>query len=228
MLETITIEPKQPAIGSVIWLHGLGADGNDFVPLVPELTLPEHIPLRFVFPHAPVRPITINNNYPMRGWFDIYSLSDLTREDEAGIQQSAATVVELIHHEINRGIESQRILLAGFSQGGAIALYAGLRFNKPLAGILALSTYLPMPVTLSTEANATNQAVSIFQAHGTYDDILPLQLGKMTNQLLTQMNYHCEWHEYPMGHAVCPDEIKDIGHWLQRVFAKDRTRANSI
>jgi phospholipase/carboxylesterase len=216
-LEKITKDSKTAAIGSVIWLHGLGADGHDFADIVPQLHLPENLPIRFIFPHAPIRPITINANMRMRAWYDIYSLEDLTQEDEAGILQTEKSINELIRAEIDNGIPSNRIILAGFSQGGAMALFAGLRYPQPLAGILALSTYLPLA---NQPLQTANRNIPIFMAHGRFDPVLPMSLGQQTYMLLKKLNYPIEWHEYPMEHQVCAEEIAAISQWLRQQFTK--------
>ena len=217
-LEFITVNPSQPATGSVIWLHGLGADGHDFVDIVAQLQLPEAMPLRFIFPHAPVRPVTINANASMRAWYDIYSLGDLDKEDEVGIAQSQAAVNALIEQEKQSGVPSHRILLAGFSQGGAMALYTGLRYAEPLAGILALSTYLPLIQLTSAQAHPVNQALPVMMAHGRFDPVLPMLLGQRTFNHLKEAGYRVTWHDYPMEHQVCLEEIGDISRWLRGVF----------
>lgn len=220
-LESITIEPSNSAVGSVIWLHGLGADGHNFADIIPELALPHDLHLRFIFPHAPRRPITINAMIEMHAWYDIYSLVDLTREDEKGITQTQQSINQLIEQEVSKGIPSHRIVLAGFSQGGAMALYTSLRYSKPLAGVIALSTYLPLANQLrETVSNLIiNQQIPIFIAHGDSDPILPPTLGKQTFELLNQLGYPVEWHEYVMGHQVCYQEIKEIGNWLTNCFS---------
>jgi phospholipase/carboxylesterase len=198
--------------GAVIWLHGLGADGYDFEPIVPELKLRTSV--RFVFPHAPVRPVTINGGLPMRAWYDIAGFGGAAPQDDAGIRASGAFVSKLIEREAARGVPAERVVLAGFSQGGAIALHAGLREQRALAGILALSTYLPLADTLAAERSAANAAVPIFMAHGTADGVVPLALGEASRRRLEGLAYAVGWHEYPMAHAVCAREIADIGAWL--------------
>lgn len=219
ILEKITLPSKIPAVGSVIWLHGLGADGHDFADIVPELNLPEHLPLRFIFPHAPIRPVTINARMRMRAWYDIYSLQDLAREDEMGIQQTQQSINDLISQEIEHGIPSEKIILAGFSQGGAMALFAGLRHQEPLAGIIALSTYLPLAERLSQEGTEANYHCPIFMAHGREDPIVSIELGRQTYQFLKEKKYPVEWHEYAMEHQVCREEIDGIAAWLTQRFA---------
>lgn len=201
-----------PAL-AVIWLHGLGADGNDFVPIVPELDLP--CATRFVFPHAPERPVTINGGMRMRAWYDIVSFSPDT-EDGVGIRESAATLGALVEREEARGLATERIVVAGFSQGGAIALHAGLRFERPLGGVLALSTYLPLGDTLATEASPANRGVSIWMAHGREDPMVGVALAERSRARLIGLGYDVEWHDYRMGHSVCAEEIRDIGRWLSR------------
>ena len=204
---------------SVIWLHGLGADGNDFAPLVPELVDPAWPALRFVFPHAPVRPVTINNGMSMRAWYDITGFDLESRQDEAGIRSSVAAVEALIEREHERGVPSERIFLAGFSQGGAIALSAGVRHSKKLAGIVALSTYLPISATVAAERHPANAATPIFWGHGTADPVVMLQRGIDSRNALQALGYVVDWHTYPMAHAVCAEEIGDLRHWLGQRLA---------
>jgi phospholipase/carboxylesterase len=214
LLPTVENETAANPIYSVIWLHGLGADGNDFAPIVPELVSPQWPALRFVFPHAPVRPVTVNGGMPMRAWYDIYGFDLVSRQDEAGMRASIAQVEALIAREQERGVPSERILLVGFSQGGAIALAAGLRHAQKLAGIIALSTYLPLADSLATERSAANAAVPIFWGHGTLDPVVVLQRGLDSRAALEALGYHVQWHTYPMPHAVCPDEIADLRRWI--------------
>jgi phospholipase/carboxylesterase len=214
MLDCIEIEPNGPATASVIWLHGLGADGNDFVPIVEELGLPADHGVRFVFPNAPVRPVTINNGMPMRAWYDIKGMAIADKQDAEGIRASADEIEQLIAREGERGIAPQRIVLAGFSQGGAIALHAGLRHASALAGIMALSTYLPLAETLPAEASEANRGVSILQAHGSQDPVVPMQLGEASRDHMLEAGYDVGWHEYPMQHQVCMPQIATIGRWL--------------
>lgn len=209
----------EQATASVIWLHGLGADGHDFEAIVPELQLPEGSPVRFIFPHAPEQAVTINQGYVMRAWYDITSLDFNAAQDAAGIRQSAEQLAALIESEHQRGIAYDRIVIAGFSQGGVIALQTGLRFPHRLAGIMALSTYLALPETLATEASQVNQEIPIFMAHGIDDDIVPYVLGEISKQQLVKQGYPVEWQSYPMGHSVHPDEINDISAWLRQVLA---------
>jgi phospholipase/carboxylesterase len=217
LLETIEIETGRNPAASVIWMHGLGADGHDFEAIVPELDLPD-IPIRFVFPHAPMRPVTINAGMVMRAWYDV-SDAALKREDESGVRSSQAQVEALIAREKERGIVAKRLLLAGFSQGGAIALYTGLRHRERLAGIMALSCYLPAGETLAAEAHAANRDVPIFIAHGREDPVVPLARASQSRELLEQQGYIVEWRDYRMPHTVGPEEIRDISAWLRRVLA---------
>ncbi len=218
--DTVEVGPDGDATGSVIWLHGLGADGRDFEPVVAELDLP--LALRFVFPHAPIRPVTINGGVPMRAWYDIVSLDRGGPQDEAGIRDSAASLVALIERERARGIPNQRIVVAGFSQGGAIALHTALRYADRLAGLLALSTWLPLGTTLDPEVAANERSqpreLPVFLAHGSFDPMLPIALGHEARAALEALGFGVQWHEYPMGHAVCGEEIADIRAWLKTVF----------
>jgi phospholipase/carboxylesterase len=212
LLDAIEITTGEPPSLAVIWLHGLGADGHDFEPIVPELGL--RIPVRFVFPHAPVRPVTINGGMAMRAWYDILGFDRQAAEDAGGIRASAAAVTALIDRELARGMASDRIVLAGFSQGGAIALHTALREPRPLAGVLALSTYLPLAATLAAERSAANSGLPIFMAHGTADTVLPLTLAESARRTLGALGYEVEWHAYPMPHSVCMEEVSAIGAWL--------------
>ena len=219
LLETVEVEPKVRAEASVVWLHGLGADGHDFESLVPELRLPPRPAIRFVFPHAPVRPVTINAGWRMRAWYDIAGLDRNAPQDAEGIRASAAEVRALLARERERGVAAERTVLAGFSQGGAIALFEGLRQPERLGGILALSSYLPLADTLAAEAHPANAAVAILMAHGTSDPTVPLALGESSRADLEARGYTVEWHTYPMGHAVCAEEITDVRRFLLRVLA---------
>jgi phospholipase/carboxylesterase len=212
--DAVVLAPAAPAAASVIWLHGLGADGHDFVPIVPELKLPAEPAVRFIFPHAPVRPVTLNNGMRMRAWYDIRTLTADGRADEAGIRESAARLAGYIARERASGIESSRIVVAGFSQGGAIALHQGLRHPEPLAGILALSTYLPLATTLDSERNDANCATPILMCHGLFDPVLPHALGIMARDVLRTLGYTVDWKEYPMQHQVCQPEIQEVARWL--------------
>lgn len=219
-LPSIELETAPNPTASVLWLHGLGADGNDFVPIVPELSIPESLRLRFVFPHAPVRPVTINNGMRMRAWYDISSADLTSRADLAGVRESQAQLEALIERENARGVASKCIVLAGFSQGGAIALYTGLRHAERLAGIMALSTYLVAPDTLATEATAANRGVPIFMAHGTADPVVRFEWGEASRRMLDAAGYVVDWHSYRMEHSVCLEEIQAIGAWLAKVLQK--------
>lgn len=220
MLETIEIKTGNDCQYAVIWLHGLGASGHDFEPIVPELRLPTEVGVRFVFPHAPTRPITINGGMPMRGWYDITSLDFSQREqDIAGTQASSQLVGALVEREIDRGIPADHIVLAGFSQGGAIALYHGLTSHHAFAGILALSTYLPIQEQTLSLRTPENQNTAIFLAHGTYDDVIALQYAEQSRDVLVSNQYSVQWKTYPMPHSVSPEEIQDISAWLQKQIA---------
>jgi len=213
--DAVVLAPATPASASVIWLHGLGADGHDFVPIVPELKLPPAPGIRFVFPHAGVRPVTLNMGMRMRAWYDIKTLTAEGRADEAGLRESIAVVESLIAAERAQGIASQRIAIAGFSQGGALALNAALRHAEPLAGILALSAYLPLQAVLANELAEANRQLPILMCHGQHDPVLPLPLGVAACNWLRAAGYKVEWKEYPMQHQVCLPEIQDIAAWLR-------------
>lgn len=219
----VVIETGPDPVGSVIWLHGLGADGHDFEPIVPELRLPAGLPLRFVFPHAPVRPVTINGGMEMRAWYDILSFDGDGRADEASVRESAGLLMDLVDAETGSGIDPGRIVLAGFSQGGAVAMHAGLRYATPVAGLMLLSTYLPVPRAFDAEVvrSETSQprTVPIFMAHGTMDPMIPYALANQSRRAIESAGYAVEWHEYPMAHGVCPQEIADIRAFLLRVYA---------
>ena len=216
LLDAIEIETGKNPSTSIIWLHGLGADGNDFAPIVPELQLPEAA-IRFVFPHAPVQAVTINGGMRMRAWYDI-AAGAIRREDERGVRASQALIETLIARENERGTDAKRLVLAGFSQGGAIALQAGLRHPQRIAGIMALSTYVPVGEKLAAEASAANRDVPIFMAHGTYDPVIPLAQAEQSRGLLQALGYPVEWRQYGMPHAVCPEELADVGAWLGTVL----------
>ena len=218
-LPAYEIETAANPSHSVIWLHGLGADGNDFAPIVPQLVDRAWPALRFVFPHAPVRPVTINNGMSMRAWYDIAAFDLNSRQDEAGMRASVGEVETLIAREHQRGVPSERILLAGFSQGGAIALAAGLKHAEKLAGIIALSTYLPAYVAQPSERSTANTAIPIFWGHGSVDPVVILQRGIDSRDLLKSLGYAVEWHTYLMAHAVCPEEISDLRYWLGQRLA---------
>jgi phospholipase/carboxylesterase len=211
----VTLEPQGAATATVIWLHGLGADGYDFVPIVNELRLPTSLAVRFIFPHARVRPVTINNGYAMRAWYDIKALTRDAGEDDAGIRESASVVRDYIAREAERGIAANKVVLAGFSQGGAIALHTSVRHGDALAGVMALSTYLPLRGLIAAEAGAANRQTSILMCHGAQDTVVPTQLGELSRDLLKNLGYAIEWKTYPMPHSVCAEEIVDISAWLQ-------------
>ena len=217
VLEAIEIETGSAPRAAVIWLHGLGADGHDFEPIVPELGLPATKPIRFVFPHAPQRPVTINNGMRMRAWYDILQMGGGT-EDEPGIRGAQGLLEELISRETGKGIPHGRIVLAGFSQGGAIVLQTALRQRERLAGVMALSTYLPLALKLPAERQGANQDLPIFMAHGTHDDMIGIERAARSRDALLALGYAVEWHAYPMPHSVCPAEIADIAAFLLRIL----------
>ena len=218
LLDAIEIETAPAPRAAVIWMHGLGADGHDFEPIVPELELPDSLPVRFVFPHAPMRPVTINAGTVMRAWYDVAGQGGTRREDEPGVRASQRAIEALIEREKKRGLTAARIVLAGFSQGGAMALQTGLRHPEWLAGLLALSSFLPLPDTLATEASPANRDVPIFMAHGTHDPLIPVSRARDSRDRLLALGYRVEWREYPMAHAVCAEEIADLSAWLRRVL----------
>ncbi|MGZ5104938.1 MAG: alpha/beta hydrolase [Usitatibacter sp.] len=227
-LEHVELVTGAEPRGTIIWMHGLGADGWDFVPIVKELPLPEGLALRFIFPHAPERAVTINNGYRMRAWYDI-AQSDIARvPDEKGIRESQAQVEELIARERGRGIEARRVVLAGFSQGGAIALQAGLRHKDRLAAIVGLSTYLPLEDSLDREASAANKSTPIFMGHGTQDPVIPIQLAQRSQEALRMRGYDLEWHTYPMPHSVCAEEVQDLAAFLAKVYGAATSPRSSI
>jgi phospholipase/carboxylesterase len=217
-VEAIEIETGPQPTGAIIWMHGLGADGHDFEPIVPELVRPGDRPLRFVFPHAPVRPVTINGGYAMRAWYDIIGIDRHSAQDESGIRASDAAIRALIRRENERGIPSHRIVLAGFSQGGAMALFTGTRYPEPLGGILALSCYMLLEPQFDADRSPANQNTPIFLAHGTQDSVVHPVLGEECRKRLERAGYAVEWHAYPMPHSVCPQEIEDIATWIRRVL----------
>ncbi|RJG05637.1 carboxylesterase [Noviherbaspirillum cavernae] len=220
LLETIQIETAANPSVAVIWLHGLGADGSDFVPIVNELDLNGCPAIRFVFPHAPTMPVTINNGYVMRAWYDILGTDLVKREDEAGLRKSQEMVEQLIAQEKSRGIPAERIILAGFSQGCAMTLQTGLRHPERLAGLLCLSGYVPIHTTIPAERHSANHDTPIFMAHGRGDPVIPIDRAEKSRDLLQSLGYKVEWHEYMMmPHSVCEAEIEDIGKWLRRVLA---------
>jgi len=218
LLDAVEIESAPSPTAAVIWMHGLGADGHDFEPIVPELRLPAGLPIRFVFPNAPLRPVTINQGHVMRAWYDIRALAGARREDEAGVRQSARQIEALVERERQHGIAPGRIVLAGFSQGGAMALHVGLRYAERLAGIMALSCYLPLADVLATEAAPANRDVPIFWAHGVHDPMIPLAMAELGRRQVAGLGYPIEWHQYAIPHSVSPEEIADVARWLGRVL----------
>ena len=217
--DAVVLSPVAAPTGSVIWLHGLGADGSDFVPIVQELRLPAAIQIRFVFPHAPVRPVTINNGLRMRAWYDILSFGPERAEDEAGVRASAQLVSSFIADEVAAGVPEERIIIAGFSQGGAMALHIGLRRPRRLAGVMALSAYLPVRATLAADASPANRETPILMCHGVHDGVVPLSLGVASREHLQSLGYRVEWRTYAMEHQVSMEEVADISAWLGRVLA---------
>lgn len=221
-LTTVEIEPTTPAYTSVIWMHGLGADAHDFEPIVPELQLPESLAVRFIFPNAPIRPITVNGGMRMRGWYDVLSMDLPRQEDPDGVYASEQGIYEVLEREKQRGIPAKRIVLAGFSQGGAMALHTALRYPDQLAGILALSCYIPLASKLNSDRRPANQHTPIFMAHGDYDAVIPMRYGQQSAEMLEKLGYRVEWRDYGMGHEVCWEEIRDISNWLQRVLTANQ------
>jgi phospholipase/carboxylesterase len=215
--DTVEVTTGENPTGSVIWLHGLGADGHDFEPIVPELRLPEGLSLRFVFPHAPVQPVTVNGGMAMRSWYDILSFDSEGRADREGLLKSSAVLDDLITTEIKRGIEPDKIVIAGFSQGGAVAIHTALQTQHPIAGLMALSTYMALPEDAKTAISRRD--LPIFMAHGVLDPVLQLDWGRNSANRLTENGYTVDWHEYSMAHAVCPEEIADISQWLTRIYS---------
>jgi len=218
LLEAIEIETAPSPSRAVIWLHGLGADGHDFVDVVPALGLRD-TPLRFVFPHAPMMAVTINHGMVMRAWYDVRGDAGVRREDEPGVRASQARIEALIAREKARGVAAERLVLAGFSQGGAMALHTGLRHPERLAGVMALSCFLPLADRVAAEASAANRDVPIFMAHGTHDPLIPLARAVQARDTLVSLGYRVEWHQYPMPHSVCDAEVLDIADWLGRILA---------
>lgn len=216
-LESVEVVSGENPCGSVIWLHGLGADGHDFEPIVPELQLPDSLPLRFIFPHAPVRPVTINNGMAMRAWYDVISFDAEGRADANGVRDSSAQLGALIENEIERGIAAEKIVIAGFSQGGAVAIQTALHSPHNIAGLMALSAYLPLAI--DERAVTADSSLPIFMAHGRQDPVLQLAWGKAAADRMTELGLTVGWHEYSMAHAVCMQEISDIGRWLRDVYS---------
>jgi phospholipase/carboxylesterase len=221
-LTTLEIEPTGAARSSVIWMHGLGADARDFEPIVPELRLPAELGIRFVFPNAPIRPVTVNGGMQMRAWYDVMSTDLPRQEDPEGVYDSERAIYALLEREKKRGVPADRIVLAGFSQGGAMALHTGLRYPDRLAGILALSCYIPLASKLNSERQPANQHTPVFMAHGDYDAVIPMRYGQQSCKLLESLGYRVEWQDYGMGHEVCWEEIRDVAGWLARVLAVSR------
>ncbi len=214
VLEAVVREPEGEANACVIWMHGLGADGHDFSGIVSQLQLPDALKVRYIFPHAPVRPVTIHGGVPCRAWFDIFDLNRLEKEDTVGIAQSEQAIHSMIQQQVDAGIAPHRILLVGFSQGGAIALYTALQSSYRLAGAVGLSTYLPL--TRHIAQSSRQDALPVFLAHGIYDPVLSVVLGKRSVSTVEQLGCCVEWHEYPMEHAVCDEEIMDLSRWMSR------------
>ena len=222
LLETLEIETAPSPRAAVIWMHGLGADGHDFAGIEREVT-PPGAAVRYVYPHAPMMPVTINNGYVMRAWYDVFGVAGERREDEAGVRASQERIERLIAREKARGIPARAIVLAGFSQGGAMALHTGLRHPERLAGVMALSCFLPVARAVATEASTANRDVSLFMAHGIADDLIPVARARAARDTLLGLGYEVEWHEYPMAHSLCPQEIEDIAAWLQRTLERKET-----
>ncbi|MFO6424470.1 alpha/beta hydrolase [Motilimonas sp. KMU-193] len=220
MLEAITLEPSQSATACVIWLHGLGDSGAGFAPIVPELKLPTRHSIRFIFPHAPIRAVTLNQGQRMRAWYDIKTMDLANRADEAGVLESVAQVNELIEQQIRQGIAPENMVIAGFSQGGVIALHLACRSQYRFAGIMALSTYLCQPNKLAQEKTNANQDTPILMQHGQYDEVVPLQAAKQAKQVLDQQGFTTQWQTYAMPHSVCGQQIADIRQWLKQRLAK--------
>jgi phospholipase/carboxylesterase len=224
-LDAIEIETAPDPKVSVIWLHGLGASANDFVPMVPDLGLDlAHIgiSIRFIFPNAPMMPISVNQGFTMRAWYDIHEIDLLAREDEAGVRKSVLEVEELIAKEKSRGVPARRIFLAGFSQGSALSLTVGLRHSERLAGLVCLSGYLPLAASIEAERSPANADLPIFMAHGTIDPVVPVMYAKTSRDVLTGLGYPVQWREYLMPHTVCPKEILELGDWFHRVLASTK------
>jgi len=218
ILESIELVSGPTPTASVIWLHGLGADGNDFVPIVGQMNLARVAPIRFVFPHASEMPVTINGGRVMRAWYDIPGANSTQTEDEPGLLRSQAQIEALIAREKSRGIAASRIVLAGFSQGCAMTLLTGLRHSERLAGLVCLSGYLPLAQQTAAQRQAANHDIPVFMAHGRQDPVIPFARAAQSRALLEQLGYVIEWHEYPMPHSVCAEEIRDLGHWFERVL----------
>jgi phospholipase/carboxylesterase len=227
-LEAVEVEPRAKADAAVVLLHGLGADGHDFESIVPELRLPASPSIRWVFPHAPVRPVTINGGTRMRAWYDVIALDRRASEDEEGIRSSSRAVAELVRRERERGVDASRIVLAGFSQGGALALFTALRSPERLAGVAALSSYLPLASSLEDEAHPASATLPVFLAHGSFDPIVAPALGLGSRDVLRSRGHDVEWHEYPMPHSVCAQEVTDLREWLLRALAGPRPFTGTV
>lgn len=217
--DAVVVQPPTATAASVIWLHGLGADGHDFEPILPDLGSAITERTRFVFPHAPMRPVTINGGYVMRAWYDVVDADITRRADAAGVYESEEILRGYIDAEVASGVPPERIVVAGFSQGGAIALHGGLRYPQRLAGVLGISCYLPLPAAIAQRPAPANAMTPIFMAHGSEDPVIPVRAGSQSRDYLKGLDYDIEWHTYPMQHSVCPEEIEDIGRWLLRVLA---------
>lgn len=223
LLSCVEVEPAQPATASVIWLHGLGADGHDFEPVIPALKLPETLAVRFVFPNAPVQPVSVNGGWEMPAWYDILEMTLERKIDVAGLLHSVSQINRLIEREIARGIAADKIVLAGFSQGGAVAYHTALCFPQPLAGLLTLSTYIATAELIQQHRSVANQTLSIAIHHGSADDVVPISLGLQANELLQQLDYNPEWHSWPVDHGLCVPEIEAIGEWLTALLMMETT-----
>ena len=219
-LARVTINPSSPATSCVIWLHGLGDSGDGFAPIVPVLNLPNSHGIRFIFPHAPEQAVTINQGYVMRSWYDIKSMDLHNRADMKGVLESESAIHDLIQEQVDSGISADKIVLAGFSQGGVVSLFTGLRYSEKLAGIIALSCYLPTADKLPENCHAANKATPILQNHGEQDDVVPMSSGKMANQLLVKAGYQTKWQSYRMPHSVLPEQLNDISIWLTNTLLK--------
>lgn len=215
--ETVEVTTGDNPIGSVIWLHGLGADGHDFEPIIPELRLPVNTPLRFVFPHAPLQPVTIHGGMVMRSWYDILSFDSEGRTDRAGVLKSSDVLDDLIGREVERGIKEEKIVIAGFSQGGAVAIHTALCTSYNIAGLMALSTY--MALRDDADAAVSRRDLPIFMAHGSFDPVLKIDWGRASADKIIETGYSVDWHEYPMAHAICPQEVADISSWLSGIYS---------
>lgn len=218
LLDCVIVDPSDCPKSSVIWCHGLGADGHDFESLVPYLEVPPELNTRFVFPHAPIQPVTLNGGAPMRAWFDVYELAFDAKQDEYGIRESQAAIEKLIAREKSLGIPAKKIVVAGFSQGGALALQVGLRYEERLAGIMVLSSFLPLEDSLADERSDLNNNTPIFMAHGRHDPVVPIAWGERSLEKLKEMAYEPKWRQYPVDHSISPQEVLDIGAWLGKVL----------